>query len=426
MISNSNPWDNLKFDINGVDEVKRKFFGTLYNTYSFFALYANIDNFNYKEKEIKFEEKPELDRWIISELNTLISKVEKFYEDYEPTKAAREISNFVIDNLSNWYVRLSRRRFWKGEYELDKISAYQTLFTVLVDICKISAPISPFFMDKMFQDLTRNIDEKFSESVHLENFPVSDVCKIDKDLQEKINYAQIISSLTLSLRAKEKIKVRQPLNRILIPVESLNKKNIINSVSEEIKREVNVKNIEFIEGKSDLLVKSIKPNFKKLGPKYGKFMKEISSQTNLLENTRILELEKTGKIDLIIDKKSITFNVDDFDISSKDIEGWLVANEGNITVALDITIDQELMEEGIAREIVSKIQNLRKSNGFEVTDRISLNFSGDFQIEKAINNNLGYVKSETLANAVQFNAQHEGGHEIFFEKLKTKIFITKV
>ena len=426
MISNSNPWDNLKFDINGVDEVKRKFFGTLYNTYSFFALYANIDNFNYKEKEIKFEEKPELDRWIISELNTLIYKVEKFYEDYEPTKAAREISNFVIDNLSNWYVRLSRRRFWKGEYELDKISAYQTLFTVLVDICKISAPISPFFMDKMFQDLTRNIDGKFSESVHLENFPVSDSNLIDKDLQEKINYAQIISSLTLSLRAKEKIKVRQPLNKILIPVDNSSKKNIIKSVSEEIKREVNVKNIEFIDGESDLLVKSIKPNFKKLGPKYGKFMKEISSQTNLLENSRILELEKTGEIDLIIDKKSITFNVDDFDISSKDIEGWLVANEGNITVALDITIDQELMEEGIAREIVSKIQNLRKSNGFEVTDRISLNFSGDFEIEKAINNNLDYVKSETLAKAIQFNVQQEGGHEIFFEKLKTKIFITKV
>ena len=426
MISNSNPWDNLKFDINGVDEVKRKFFGTLYNTYSFFALYANIDNFNYKENEIKFEEKPELDRWIISELNTLISKVEKFYEDYEPTKAAREISDFVIDNLSNWYVRLSRRRFWKGEYELDKISAYQTLFTVLADICKISAPISPFFMDKMFQDLTRNIDGKFSESVHLESFPVSDTSKIDKDLQEKINYAQIISSLTLSLRAKEKIKVRQPLNRILIPVDSVNKKNIINSVSEEIKREVNVKNIEFIEGKSDLLVKSIKPNFKKLGPKYGKFMKEISSQTNLLENSRILELEKTGKIDLIIDKKSITFNVDDFDISSKDIEGWLVANERNLTVALDINIDQELMEEGIAREIVSKIQNLRKSNGFEVTDRISLNFSGDFEIEKAINNNLEYIKSETLANAIQFNVQQEGGLEIFFDKLKTKIFITKV
>ena len=426
MISNSNPWDNLKFDINGVEEVKRKFFGTLYNTYSFFALYANIDNFNFKEKEIKSEEKPELDRWIISELNTLISNVEKYYEDYEPTKAAREITNFVIDNLSNWYVRLSRRRFWKGEYELDKISAYQTLFTVLVDICKISAPISPFFMDKMFQDLTRNIDRKYAESIHLENFPVSDSNKIDKDLQEKINYAQIISSLTLSLRAKEKIKVRQPLNRILIPVNSLNKKNIINSVSEEIKREVNVKNIEFIEGESDLLVKSIKPNFKKLGPKYGKFMKEISSQTNLLENTRILELEKTGKIDLIIDKKSITFNVDDFDISSKDIEGWLVANEGNITVALDITMDQELMDEGIAREIVSKIQNLRKSNGFEVTDRISLNFSGDFEIEKAINNNLEYVKSETLANAVRFNVQQDEGLEIFFDKLKTKIFITKV
>tara|TARA_B110000003_G_scaffold106837_1_gene109192 strand:- start:2948 stop:4306 length:1359 start_codon:yes stop_codon:yes gene_type:complete len=426
MISNSNPWDNLKFDLSGVDEVKRKFFGTLYNTYSFFALYANIDNFRFKENEIKLNDKPELDRWIISELNTLIRNVEIFYDDYEPTKAARKITNFVNDNLSNWYVRLSRRRFWKGEYELDKISAYQTLFTVLVDICKISAPISPFFMDKMFQDLTKNVEGNFQQSVHLEAFPEYDTSKIDKSLEEKVNYAQIISSLTLSLRAKEKIKVRQPLNRILIPVKSAAQKNLINSVSEEIKREVNIKNIEFIEGESDLLVKSIKPNFKKLGPKYGRYMKEISTQTNLLENDRILDLEKTGKIDLIIDKKSVIFDLDDFDISSKDIEGWLVANEGNITVALDITIDQKLMDEGIAREIVSKIQTLRKSKGFEVTDRISLCFKGDSEIYKSIGNNIEYIKSETLANEIQFDCEGDQGLEVLFDKLKTKIFITKV
>ena len=426
MISNSNPWDNLKFDLNGVDEVKRKFFGTLYNTYSFFALYANIDNFLFDEEEINYNDKPELDRWIISELNTLIFNVDNYYKDYEPTKAARDITNFVIDNLSNWYVRLSRRRFWKGEYELDKISAYQTLFTVLIDICRLSAPISPFFTDKMYLDLTRNIDQDFKESIHLENFPESDISKIDRKLEEKIKYAQIISSLTLSLRAKEKIKVRQPLNRILIPVNGDEEKNIINSVSQEIKREVNVKNIEYIEGESDLLVKSIKPNFKKLGPQYGKHMKEISAQTGLLDNSKISELEKTGKIDLFINKKSITFDISDFDISSKDIEGWLVANEANITVALDITIDQKLMDEGIAREIVSKIQNLRKSNNFEVTDRIKLGFSGDSKIKNAINNNIEYIKTETLSNSVDFDIETKGGHEILFDKLKTKIFITKV
>ena len=426
MISNSNPWDNLKFDLNGIDEVKRKFFGTLYNTYSFFALYANIDNFIFDEKEINHNDKPELDRWIISELNTLIFNVDNYYNDYEPTKAARDITNFVIDNLSNWYVRLSRRRFWKGEYEPDKISAYQTLFTVLIDICKLSAPISPFFTDKMYLDLTRNIDKNFKESVHLENFPKSDGSKIDRKLEEKVKYAQIISSLTLSLRAKEKIKVRQPLNRILIPINGDKEKKIINSVSQEIKREVNVKNIEYIEGESDLLVKSIKPNFKKLGPQYGKHMKEISTQIGLLDNSKISELEKTGKIDLFINKKSITFDISDFDISSKDIEGWLVANEGNITVALDITIDQELMDEGVAREIVSKIQNLRKSNNFEVTDRIKLGFTGDSKIKNAIINNIEYVKTETLSNSVNFDVDTKGGHEILFDKLKTKIFITKV
>ena len=426
IISNSNPWDNLKFDIKGVEEVKRKFFGTLYNTYSFFAMYANIDNFRYNEEEIHFSKRPELDRWIISELNTLIYKVDNYYKDYEPTKAARDITNFVIDNLSNWYVRLSRRRFWKGDYEFDKISAFQTLFTVLIDICKISAPISPFFMDKMYLDLTKSFDNDFKECVHLDSFPNSEYSKKDNKLEEKIKYAQIISSLTLSLRAKEKIKVRQPLKRILIPLNHDDEKNIINSVSKEIKREVNIKKIEYIEGESDLLVKSIKPNFKKLGPRYGKFMKEISFQTNLLNNERILDLEKTGKIDLFIDKKSITFDLDDFDISSKDIEGWLVANQGNITVALDITIDQKLKDEGISREIVSKIQSLRKSKEFEVTDRIKLSFTGDSEIRKAIENNIEYVKTETLSNIIQFDIESEGGVEIFFDKLKIKIFITKV
>ena len=426
MISNSNPWDNLKFDLGGVDEVKRKFFGTLYNTYSFFALYANIDKFTYEEKEIEFNERPELDRWILSELNSLINNVDEFYNDYEPTKAARAINNFVIDNLSNWYVRLSRRRFWKGEYEKDKISAFQTLYEVLIDISKLSAPISPFFMDRLYIDLTKNISKDYSESIHLEDFPVADNSKIDLKLQQKINYAQTISSLTLSLRAKEKIKVRQPLSKILIPVNNSEQKNIIKSVSEEIKREVNVKSIEFLEGESDLLVKSIKPNFKKLGPTYGKYMKEISIIVNSLDNHSIIELEKTGKIDLLIDKKTITFDVDDFEISSKDIEGWQVANEGNITVALDITINDELRNEGIAREVVSKIQNLRKSEGFEVTDRINLIFNGDEEIQNAINKNLDYVKSETLSNIIQFNVESSGGIDIIFDKLKTKIFITKV
>ena len=426
MISNSNPWDNLKFDLGGVDEVKRKFFGTLYNTYSFFALYANIDKFTYEEKEIEFNERPELDRWILSELNSLINNVDEFYNDYEPTKAARAINNFVIDNLSNWYVRLSRRRFWKGEYEKDKISAFQTLYEVLIDISKLSAPISPFFMDRLYIDLTKNISKDYSESIHLEDFPVADNSKIDLKLQQKINYAQTISSLTLSLRAKEKIKVRQPLSKILIPVNNSEQKNIIKSVSEEIKREVNVKSIEFLEGESELLVKSIKPNFKKLGPTYGKYMKEISILVNSLDNHSIIELEKTGKIDLLIDKKTITFDVDDFEISSKDIEGWQVANEGNITVALDITINDELRNEGIAREVVSKIQNLRKSEGFEVTDRINLIFNGDKEIQNAINKNLDYVKSETLSNIIQFNVESSGGIDIIFDKLKTKIFITKV
>jgi len=425
MISNSNPWDNLKFDIDGVDEVKRKFLGTLYNTYSFFALYANIDGFNFTESEITYHDRPEIDRWILSELNTLIEKVDSLYSDYEPTKAARAISEFVIECLSNWYVRLSRRRFWKGEYELDKISAYQTLYTVLLNISKLSAPIAPFFMDKLYQDLTKNVLDDKAESVHLDIFPMANSSLIDKKLEEKIKYAQRISSLTLSLRAKKKIKVRQPLNKIMIPVNSKEQKNQISAVSELIKREVNVKKIEFIEGHSDLLIKKVKPNFKNLGPRFGTQMKEIASIVDKLTSEQIQNLETTSKIDLIINKKNITFDVTDFEIFSKDIEGWLVAHEGNITVALDITIDEDLIDEGISRELISRIQNIRKASGFEVTDRVKIVILYNDRIASAIDSNIDYIKAETLANAIDLKKNLEKGTEVDFDKIKTKIFITK-
>ena len=425
MISNSNPWDNLKFDIDGVDEVRRKFLGTLYNTYAFFSLYANIDGFAFKESKITYQDRPEIDRWILSELNSLIERVDDLYSDYEPTKAARAISEFVIEYLSNWYVRLSRRRFWKGEYELDKISAYQTLYTVLLNISKLSAPIAPFFMDKLYQDLTKNVLNNKAESVHLDLFPKVNPSLVDKKLEVKIKYAQRISSLTLSLRAKEKIKVRQPLNKIIIPVNNNEQKKQISAVSELIKREVNVKKIEFIEGQSDLLIKNVKPNFKNLGPRFGTQMKEIASIVGKLTPEQIQNLETTSKIDLIINKKNVTFDVTDFEIFSNDIEGWLVAHEGNITVALDITIDEDLIDEGISRELISRIQNIRKISGFEVTDRIKIVILYDDRIARAVEKNIDYMKSETLANSIDLKKDLENGTEIDFDKIKTKIFITK-
>ena len=425
MISNSNPWDNLKFDIDGVDEVRRKFLGTLYNTYAFFSLYANIDGFAFKESKITYQDRPEIDRWILSELNSLIERVDDLYSDYEPTKAARAISEFVIEYLSNWYVRLSRRRFWKGEYELDKISAYQTLYTVLLNISKLSAPIAPFFMDKLYQDLTKNVLNNKAESVHLDLFPKVNPSLVDKKLEVKIKYAQRISSLTLSLRAKEKIKVRQPLNKIMIPVNNNEQKKQISAVSELIKREVNVKKIEFIEGQSDLLIKNVKPNFKNLGPRFGTQMKEIASIVEKLTPEQIQNLETTSKIDLIINKKNVTFDVTDFEIFSNDIEGWLVAHEGNITVALDITIDEDLIDEGISRELISRIQNIRKISGFEVTDRIKIVILYDDRIARAVEKNIDYMKSETLANSIDLKKDLEKGTEIDFDKIKTKIFITK-
>jgi len=426
MISNSNPWDNLKFDINGIEEVKRKFFGTLYNTYSFFTLYANIDKFNYSESEIIITDRPEIDRWILSELNTLIKNVDKFYSQYEPTKVARGISDFTVEILSNWYVRLSRRRFWKGEYELDKISAYQTLYTCLITISKLAAPIAPFFMDKLFLDLTNNVSKFNDQSVHLTNFPTCNELLIDSNLERKMKYAQKISSLTLSLRAKEKIKVRQPLNKIMIPVSNVDQKNEIEAVTDLIKNEVNVKEIQLLEGASDILVKKIKPNFKTLGPKHGRLMKEISNVVSNLNAEEIKKLEQTGNIELVVNEKSIIFEIDDFEIVSQDIEGWLVAHEGALTVALDIVIDKNLKDEGISREFVSKIQTMRKSSGFEVTDRINIFIQEHSSITDAIENNINYIKSETLAKDLKILEELKDGDEISFDEIETKISINKI
>ncbi|WP_299366019.1 isoleucine--tRNA ligase [Winogradskyella sp.] len=425
MISNANPWDNLKFDIDGVEEVKRKFFGTLYNTYSFFSLYTNLDGFNYSEDDIPLNERPELDRWILSELNTLIEKVDKFYADYEPTRAARAISNFTQDYLSNWYVRLSRRRFWKGDYQSDKISAYQTLYTCMVTIAKLGAPIAPFFMDRLYLDLNAVTNKESFESVHLAQFPTADTSAIDKVLERKMENAQTISSLVLSLRAKEKIKVRQPLHKIMIPVDSQQQKEEIEAVAALIKHEVNVKEIELLEDASDILVKQIKPNFKVLGPRFGKDMKLVSDTIRAFSAEDIKKIEQKGTLDVEVNGKNITLVLDDVEITSQDIEGWLVANEGPLTVALDVTITEELREEGIARELVNRIQNLRKDSGFEVTDRIDVQLQNDEQVSAAIASNEAYIKSETLTENLKIIDNLSDGIEIAFDEVNTKLFIQK-
>jgi isoleucyl-tRNA synthetase len=425
MISNANPWDNLKFDLEGIAEVRRKFFGTLYNTYSFFSLYANIDGFKYQEAEIPINERPEIDQWIISELNTLIKEVDGFYADYEPTKAARAISEFVQENLSNWYVRLCRRRFWKGEYEQDKIAAYQTLYTCLLTVSKLGAPIAPFFMDKLYRDLTLATQSEKYESVHLARFPVSVENYVNKMLESKMQKAQTISSLVLSLRKKEMIKVRQPLQKVMIPVLDENQRLEIEAVSELIKAEVNVKEILLLDDASGVLVKHIKPNFKALGPRFGKDMVLIAKEIDNFSAEKIGQLESNGSTDVIIGGKSITLTVADVEISSQDIEGWLVANSNGITVALDIVISAELKKEGIARELVNRIQNIRKDSGFEVTDKIKVHLQKSDTLEEAIEPNLEYIKSETLTEELVFEEDLENGTEIEFDEIKTKIKITK-
>ncbi|MDG2276233.1 MAG: isoleucine--tRNA ligase [Flavobacteriaceae bacterium] len=426
MISNANPWDNLKFDKEGIEEVKRKFFGTLYNTYSFFTLYTNIDGFSYLEEDIPLLERPELDRWILSELHTLIQKVDKFYEEYEPTKAARAISDFTQDYLCNWYVRLSRRRFWKGDYQQDKISAYQTLYTCMVTIAKIAAPIAPFFMDKLYLDLNAVSKKETFESIHLADFPVFKDSFIDKALERKMEDAQTISSLVLSLRAKEKIKVRQPLQKIMIPVENTEQKSSILAVANLIKHEVNIKEIVLLEDASDILVKQIKPNFKTLGPKFGKEMKFIANAIRNFTKEDIAKIEFNEKIAIELEGKIINLDLSDVEISSKDIEGWLVANEGSITVALDVTISEELRKEGVARELINRIQNARKDMGLEVTDRIKLTVLKFEDLEESINNNKEYIMSETLTDELVFVDQLIDGSEIEFDTIKSKILIHKM
>ncbi|MFG4004363.1 isoleucine--tRNA ligase [Flavobacterium aquidurense] len=425
MIMNANPWDNLKFDLEGIAEVRRKFFGTLYNTYSFFSLYANIDGFKYAEAEIPLNERPEIDQWIISELHTLIKFVDECYEDYEPTKAARAISDFVQENLSNWYVRLCRRRFWKGEYAHDKIAAYQTLYTCLLTISKLSAPIAPFFMDKLYRDLTISTETEQYSSVHLAEFPKFVENFVNKTLESKMQKAQTISSLVLSLRKKEMIKVRQPLQKVMIPVLDENQRAEIQAISELIKAEVNVKEIILLDDDSGILVKQIKPNFKALGPRFGKDMGLISKEIQSFSADQINQLDKQGTLDIVIAGNSVTLSLEDVEITSQDIEGWLVANSNGITVALDITISEELKNEGIARELVNRIQNIRKDSGFEVTDKIKVQIVRSGILEEAILKNEDYIKSETLTDELVFVAALENGTEIEFDDIKTMILISK-
>lgn len=424
MISNAQPWDNLKFDLEGIDEVRRKIFGTLYNTYSFFALYANVDGFSYKEDDIPFKERNELDQWILSELNLLIDEVDSFYTDYEPTKALRAINTFVIDNLSNWYVRLSRRRFWKGEYSNDKISAYQTLYKCLDTIAKLMSPAAPFYSDRLYQDLNAVTGKEPYASVHLAYFPVKQENEIDYLLLERTHLAQKVTTMVFSLRKKENIKVRQPLQKIMIPVLSNNDRENLESIIPIIKQEVNVKEVQLLnpEEASDIIVKAVKPNFKTLGPKLGKDLKAVSQELQQLSSSQIEELEKNGTITL----SGYELNLDDVEIRTQDITGWLVANDGKLTVALDITITPELKSEGIARELVNKIQNLRKENGLEVTDKISLEIQANEEIEKSVNENMEYICSETLTQKLTFVSNTTDGTELDINEIKIKIVLKKV
>ncbi|MCE4566738.1 isoleucine--tRNA ligase [Maribellus sp. CM-23] len=400
MITNAQPWDNLKFDIAGVEEVKRKFFGTLYNTYSFFSLYANVDGFKYAEDEIPVAQRPEIDRWIISLLNSLVKEVGESYESYEPTRAGRAISEFVTENLSNWFVRLSRKRYWGGEYSQDKISAYQTLYTCLTTVAKLMAPIAPFYADLLFSDLNKVTGKEADQSVHLLDFPGYDATLIDKDLEEKMDIAQRASSMILALRRKEKLKVRQPLAKIMVPVLNPHFKEQFEAVANIILAEVNVKEVEFLTDTAGVIKKKIKPNFKTLGPKYGKIMKQIAAAVNQFDQATISTIESNGEYELVVGEEKVMLALEDVEIQTEDIPGWTVATEGQMTIALDINVTEELRQEGIAREFINKIQNLRKESNFEVTDRIKLSIEKNVAFEEALENHREYICSQTLADSL--------------------------
>ncbi|HIX21269.1 MAG TPA: isoleucine--tRNA ligase [Candidatus Parabacteroides faecavium] len=405
MITNASPWDNLKFDIEGVEEVRRKFFGTLYNTYSFFALYANVDGFNYSQPEVAWEKRPEIDRWILSLLNSLIKDVDNFLNSYEPTRAGRAISDFVNDHLSNWYVRLNRKRFWQGGLTEDKLSAYQTLYTCLETVAKLMAPIAPFYADQLFCDLISVTGREQVYSVHLSDFPVCQEALIDKNLEERMQMAQTISSMVLALRRKVNIKVRQPLHVLMVPVLDEHQKESIEAVKQLILNEVNVKDMKFVDNTAGILVKRIKPDFKKLGPRYGKIMKALAAAIQQMSQDDINAFEKAGTFTLQVDGQEAVLERADVEIISEDIPGWLVANEGRLTVALDITVTDELKKEGLARELVNRIQNLRKSSGFEITDKVNITLASSAEMDGAVEAYQEYIKSQVLANNLVVTAE---------------------
>ena len=405
MITNASPWDNLKFDIEGVEEVRRKFFGTLYNTYSFFALYANVDGFDYSQPEVAWEKRPEIDRWILSLLNSLIKDVDNFLNSYEPTRAGRAISDFVNDHLSNWYVRLNRKRFWQGGLTEDKLSAYQTLYTCLETVAKLMAPIAPFYADQLFCDLISVTGREQVYSVHLSDFPVCQEALIDKNLEERMQMAQTISSMVLALRRKVNIKVRQPLHVLMVPVLDEHQKESIEAVKQLILNEVNVKDMKFVDNTAGILVKRIKPDFKKLGPRYGKIMKALAAAIQQMSQDDINAFEKAGTFTLQVDSQEAVLERADVEIISEDIPGWLVANEGRLTVALDITVTDELKKEGLARELVNRIQNLRKSSGFEITDKVNITLASSAEMDGAVEAYQEYIKSQVLANNLVITAE---------------------